>query len=168
MQNSAEALAVLSFRANEYTPGATKFDDATWVGRLSKDQVEAACPRFGEVQDRTNAAADAVTREGNTLTPQGYGTEVHLRVKEGVETLSDPNFRAEVSLIKSADAIPRKKGSIRIDVLENTLKDTVCVYDIKTGQAGLLPGRSLEIANEVQYYYGSGKRILLIEVRPKK
>jgi hypothetical protein len=120
------------------------------------------------VQDRTSAAADAVTREGNTWTPQGYGTEVHLRVKEGVDALRDPNFRAEVSVLKSRNEDYGFLGSKRIDVLENTEKDSVCVYDIKTGRAGLLPGRSLEIANEIHNYFGPGKRIIVIEVRPKK
>ena len=65
-----------------------------------------------------------------------------------------PNFRAEVSYLKaqeenegSTDAKEPKdpkwgmKGTIRVDVYENTQKGTVCVYDIKTGRSGLSKAR---------------------------
>jgi hypothetical protein len=56
-------------------------------------------------------------------------------------------------------------GSRRIDVLENPGNGTVCVYDIKTGEAGLRAARAAELASTVQYFYPGTQRIIVTEVR---
>ena len=66
-----------ALNANEFKPGELPSANAIWVGRRSKDEVDAACPRHGEVQWRTDNAADTMTREGNYRTASQYGTAVH-------------------------------------------------------------------------------------------
>jgi hypothetical protein len=61
-----------------------------------------------------------------------------------------------------------RRGSIRIDVLENVGDGTVCVYDIKTGEGGLAPGRMAEIAKNVFSVYHGTQRIIVTEVRPHR
>lgn len=58
-------------------------------------------------------------------------------------------------------------GSTRLDILEDRRPegDMVCVYDIKTGRAGLSPGRLLQISLEVNKHFGAA-RFIVIEVRP--
>lgn len=57
-------------------------------------------------------------------------------------------------------------GSIRVDLLEKSYEDKVCVYDIKTGKTGLSAARSNEIAQTVALAYPSASRIIVIETRP--
>ena len=83
-------------------------------------------------------------------------------------TVKDPNFRAAVSYLKASEEDYGVKGTIRVDVYENTQKGTVCVYDIKTGRSGLSNARIAEIVSRV--YAGSRKpnRIIITEVRPQQ
>jgi hypothetical protein len=86
----------------------------------------------------------------------------------------NPNFRAEFSAWKTKVADPNakpptygRKGTVRFDVLENRPDaGTVCVYDLKTGERGLLPGRYQEIARSVFKRFGNAVRIIITEVRP--
>lgn len=165
-QNSADQTAVLGFRAEEFLSGANGDAPATRIGVLDREQVDAACPRHGEVQSLTDTAADTATREGNYRTRAEYGTRVHKEIERQVNALDDLNFRAEVSAIKSIGENYGKRGSVRVDVLENVGDGTVCVYDIKTGKSGLTPARMAEIANNVHSLYPGTKRTLVIEARP--
>lgn len=167
-RNGDSSTAVMSFRADAFQAGTGPNDPAVWVGSLTRDDVEAACPRTGEVQSMTDAAADAVRSEGRPLSAQQFGTAVHSNLKWQVDELRDSNLHAEVSFLKSSDpANYGDKGSIRIDVLENTQKGVVCVYDIKTGRSVLTLLRAGEIARAVNSNYGPGNRIILNEMRPR-
>ena len=96
-----------------------------------------------------------------------YGTAVHTRLKEAIRDLADPNLHAEISFLKSATVRYGKKGSIRIDVFDNTGgDDTGCVYAIKTGDEGLSGPRFAEIAKAVRARWPETRRIIIIEVRP--
>jgi hypothetical protein len=148
--------------------GDTLAAEAIWVGRLTREETDVACPRHGEVQSRTDEAAGTVRREGNYLTPTQYGTAVHKNLADQIRVLDDPNFRAEASFIKSRDAGYGEVGSKRIDVLENVGNGTVCVYDIKTGTRGLALQRSGEIAGAVHYYFPRTQSIIVIETRPRR
>jgi hypothetical protein len=141
--------------------------DAIEIGRLTRNEVDAACPRHGEVQSRTDEAAERVRREGNYTGAADYGTKVHVDLKRQIDDLEDPNFRAEVSAIKSRVETYGTKDSIRVDVLENVGDGTVCVYDIKTGKTRLSPARSAEIATNVHSIYPGTQRILVIETRQR-
>jgi hypothetical protein len=84
------------------------------------------------VQARTDEAVETVRRRGALdLTPQAFGTAVHLRLKQQIDALDDPDLLAEVSLLKSTanqgdadfvDAPPTHYGqrdTLRVDILEN-------------------------------------------------
>jgi len=167
-KNDGDGSAVLVFRAAEYAPGEAPAAEPVRVGRLDREQTDIACPRHGEVQQRTDDAADTVRREGNYWTPQGYGTQVHKNLERQIKLLSDPNFVAEQSLSKNDFENYGATGSIRIDVLERVGNGTVCVYDIKTGARGLSLSRSVEIVGNVFKNYSDTSRIILIETRPRK
>jgi hypothetical protein len=122
-RNTAETTAVFGFRADAYAPGESAKDSAIWVGHLTREQVDDACPRHAEVQSITDRAATTINR-GDYATAQQYGTAVHTWMEEqinGPKTVPrspprDPNFRAEVSLLKSADERYGRENSVRIDV----------------------------------------------------
>ena len=166
-QNSQETTAALEFRAQEFLPGAKKEDPAIGVRNLTRDEVDEACPRHGLVQSITDEAATRVREEGNYWGAAVYGTKVHAEIKRQVNNRFDPNFRAEVSTIKSDEVRYGKKESIRIDVLERVGDGTVCVYDIKTGESRLTVARMGEIAANAHKLFVDTKRILVIETRPK-
>ena len=90
-----------------------------------------------------------------------------MGVKRMVDTLRDPNFTAEVSILKSDLDASRYglKGTIRIDVIERREDNVVCVYDLKTGASGLSRARLWKIYNGVSARYKAA-RIIIIEVRP--
>ena len=160
---------MFSFNAREYQPGETPNNAAIWVGQLTKNETDAACPRHAEVQERTDYAADVTTREGNTWwSATLYGTAVHENLKAQIKALDDPNLLAETSYIKSRDAGYGERGSVRIDVLENVGNGTVCVYDIKTGKSGLTTARTAEIANEVHSYWALNGSSLSSQTRAQK
>lgn len=166
-RNSTDGTATLDFNAQSFEPGASLQDKAIRVDQLTREQVDEACPRHAEVQARTDQAAEAVRRAGNTLTAQTYGTAVHTDLKQQIDALNDPDFRAEVSAIKSDSARYGQSGSVRIDVLERVGNGTVCVYDIKTGDRGLGARRMAEIAGNVHSLYRDTRRIIVIETRPR-
>lgn len=85
-----------------------------------------------------------------------------------IDALNDPNFRTEVSILKSrADEVRYGlTDSTRIDILERRNDKTVCVYDLKTGAAFLSRARFLEIYGSVLSVYSDAERIIIIEVRP--
>jgi hypothetical protein len=167
-RNTPEQRAVLEFNAREFLPNADGEFDRGKVGVLNRNQVNENCPRLGEVQSRTNHATDIVDRSAPNMSAQQRGTAIHTHLKYQIENLRNPNFRAEVSLLKGLadDARYGAKGSIRIDVLENVGNGTVCVYDIKTGQSGLSPARMAEIAKTVLTAYPGTRRIIVSEIRP--
>jgi len=162
-RNSEGQIAVLGFRASEFAPGEP---EPIWVGVRTREDVDRAYPRHGEVQNFTDEAADTVSREGNYIGAADYGTKVHTRIRDEIKKKFDPNLRAEVSLLKVKEETYGKKGTVRVDVLEKTEGSTVCVYDIKTGRRGLSKPRMTEIAANVQKAYPGTTRIIVIETRP--
>jgi len=75
-----------------------------------------------------------------------------------------------VSFIKlKPDATYGTRASIRVDVLEYIGNGTVCIYDLKTGNAILDPKRMFEIAKKVFAGYGINvERIIVTEVRRRE
>lgn len=167
--NSSQSTTIFDFKASEFAPNPSGEVDkpAIWIGTRTKEEVDALCPRREEVQQMTDAAVAAVRDRGLTLTPQQFGTAVHKELQDQIKALRDPNFRAEVSFIKSELESYGTPGSIRVDVYEKAPKETVCVYDIKTGKSGFTLPRMQEVATNVQYNYGP-QRIILTEIRPAR
>jgi len=168
-RNSRDEKAVIAFSAREYIAGEAPDLALDYVGTLPRDRVEEACPRLGEVQWRTDEAVDTVRRRGAIdLSPTQFGTAVHVSLKRQIDALFDPDFRAEVSALKTLDETYGTKDSIRIDVFEYVGDGTVCVYDIKTGNRGLGFARATEIAGKVFVSFTPATRIIIIETRPTR
>lgn len=163
-RNDTQNQTIATARSWGYEGGA----DIARVERMSRENVELACPRFSEVQSRTDLAAESVAPRRDDLSPTQYGTAVHTALKHQIDDLDDPNFRAEVSLLKSGEEHYGHEGTIRIDVFERVRHDTVCVYDIKTGARSMSLPRFDEIATRVNGAYGGIQRIVITEVRPTR
>jgi hypothetical protein len=178
-RNSRNERAIFQFRARQYNREGTDGFTADNVRLLSRDDVNRVCKRLEWVQRMTDGIAVAERPFKDTMSPTQYGTRIHAMLKEEIDVLRDPNFRAEVSYLKwleekmQANEPPAPseltygaKGSIRIDVLEKTDRETVCVYDIKTGRQGLSPARFNEIRRSVFNAYKDAQHIIITEVRP--
>jgi hypothetical protein len=135
---------------------------------MTRDQVDEA---YVEVQSITNHAASLI-HPGAYPTPQAYGTAVHVWIRDEINGLGpeprDGDFRSEISVLKSKAAEYGEPGSKRGDVYENPHTGTVCVYDIKTGEAGLSFARMRELATNVGTFYPGTTRIIVTEVRPPR
>ena len=175
-RNGLDGTAVVSFPVTVYQPDADKKVHPIWVGRLKDKELEDSCPKYAKVQNQTNNAASATSRV-NYPNAATYGTAVHWQLHDQIRDLNkkgEKKLHSEVSYLKTVAESGNKpvnygtKGSIRVDVLENTDSGAVCVYDIKTELSGLYPGRSLEIAGAVYKYYPNAQSIIVIEMRPSR
>jgi hypothetical protein len=139
--NNNDRQAIIIFKARRYgehgsgsgEPGL----DTDHAEVLDRKDVEGACPKLDKVQEMTDKAATKILRKGLNMTPAEYGTAVHSELKQKFDGLNNPDFKAEVSYLKSKLENYGTKDSIRVDIFENPGNGTVCVYDIKTGQRGL-------------------------------
>jgi hypothetical protein len=166
-RNTADSTALLEFNAREFLPGATPEHPAIATRPLTREDVDASCPRNGLVQELTNKASEAARAESYNLRPAEFGTLVHSNLKVAVNSLKDRNFRAERSAVKSQEEDYGTPDSVRVDVIENVGDGTVCVYDIKTGKSKLSLLRMQEIADNVHSLFPGTKKVLLIEKRPR-
>ena len=168
-RNDSRGKAIFVAPASEYIPAEGPNDPVMWVGRVDQAGLDAACPRNGEVQTILDAAAASVRASGNYMGAQDFGNQTHAIAAGIVRSLADPNFLAETSYLESAELdVPYgARGSLRLDVLEQTAHKTVRVYDHKTGLAGLRPRRSMDIARMVRKNFRAATNIILIEVRPR-
>jgi len=168
--------AVFAFNATEYQYSGTERERKIvpeWIGKRSREEVEEVCERLQSVQDMADEASQKVPRNANPIAAI-RGTKIHLLVKDEVVKEGNPNFKAEISLLKAKEDAGARvvtyglKDTVRIDVFKKRSNDLVCVYDLKTGASGLTVGRTLEIVSNVFSAYPSTQRILIVEVRPKK
>lgn len=165
--NSANERPIFEFNARGFERDENGNADIANARLLNREEVDAACPRLNEVQERTDFAASSVHRPDYPR-PADYGTAVHHNLKQQIVSLNDPNFRAEVSLLKTEQADYGVKDTIRIDVFERLGNGTVCVYDIKTGKEGLSPARFAEITRRVFKVFPDTTRIIISEIRPTR
>jgi hypothetical protein len=194
--NSRDRLAVIEFNASEYQRTGISALQFVAARVLTRPEAGDICHKLDDVQKLTNKAVEKVKSRPLPMTPAVYGTFVHTRLRDminggededGNKVVREPdeNFKAEVSLLKTYDEtgarIPKemrkdyerpygKKGSIRLDVVENVGNGTVCVYDIKTGHSVLNARRMAEIAGRVfeneKKYAPKVERIIVMEIRP--
>lgn len=147
---------------------------AASVEALTAVQVSQHCKRLPEVQAWTNEAATALAPQRSVLGPQVWGTAVHTRIKDTVTTLREElplayaDINAELSLAPPED--PERvrygqPGTTRLDIIEKVSSELVCVYDIKTGRAGLSSTRVQTIAERVAAAQ-PGASFYIMEVRP--
>jgi hypothetical protein len=163
---------VFAFKAAKYEKNTDPKaqNELSWVGYVKRDDLENVCKRLPTVQEYTDEAVDKVRKDQGYSGPASFGSRVHKVIADKVDEEDDPDFQAEVSVIKSKAAAARygEKGSVRIDVYENQKeKSTVCVYDPKTGLRGLSFPRMTELAEAAHRLFGTPpKQIIVIEVRP--
>lgn len=172
-RNKPDSRAIIDFNAREFLQDPASEPGRPKVAVLNREEVENACRRLDDVQRRTDIAADNVImnnrRIGQSMSGSQIGSAIHAHVKRQIDSLMDPNYRAEVSYWKDRESRYGRKDSIRIDVFENAGRGLVCVYDIKTGQSrgsGLSPRRMMEIAEHVLKAYPHVQRVIITEVRP--
>jgi hypothetical protein len=139
------------------------------VAELTRDEVKKACDQLDDVQKRLDKAVTKVRTDNDYDDPADFGTKVHTIIAHGINGEHDPNYIAEVSVMKSqvAAAYYGKKGTVRIDAFENKPEvSTVCIYDPKTGSRGLSRPRMAELAGTAVRKFPGTKRIIVIEMRP--
>lgn len=162
--------AVLAFKAAKYEKtGPEGQAELSWVGYVKRDDLEGVCKKLPDVQRFTDEAVKEVREDNEYKGPASFGSRVHKVIADKVEALGDPDFKSEVSAIKSKLAAKYgEKGSIRIDAYENRPeKSTVCVYDPKTGLRGLSFPRMGELAKAARLlFHYDPQHIIVIEVRP--
>lgn len=149
----------------------TETDARVTVGTLPDQRVNEFCPKTAEFERRLGEVVGATPRGG--MTPQQWGTAVHMAMKRGIERKYDrrPNVvRAELSLVGNEDRNYGARGSTRLDIyhhVEGT--STICVYDIKTGEAGLGAGQAARIYRSAHVFAAESgvpnPRVLVIELR---
>jgi hypothetical protein len=163
-QNTPEQRTVFDFNAREFLRDPQAALDPKNVKQLAQRDVENACTKLHDLQQRTDRIAGTVRADAPYLNARQFGTAVHTRIAHEINeprrpdgSPKDPDYRAEVSYWKmEEDKVYGRKDSIRIDVLENAGRRLVCVYDIKTGtsrSSGLSLHRMNEIAKNVPGAY---------------
>lgn len=157
---------VISFRAQEFQPASDGSYSLEFVGEITTDQADQVCVKYPEVRAELTRVASEL-RAGFRGSPQQFGTAVHLRMKEYVNSKEDDNFVAEQSF-DLEEGRPRygKKGTSRLDILEQISDHTICVYDHKAGKAGISDSQMRKIGSVVAKKFHRAKRFIIIEVRP--
>ncbi|MGX5736876.1 hypothetical protein [Bosea thiooxidans] len=167
--------AIMGFNTRDFRPGQSTSGalDLTYDGRVSDEEAERACRYLPEVRQMADRAANAAGSPELYPSRAVYGTSVHTHFKRYVDDRHNPYFQAEQSFIKEASEGAREgairygyPGSIRVDAYEYRPDGTLCVYDLKTGKAGLSDRRAEFLANAIKLGFGPIRRILVIEVRP--
>lgn len=164
----SDAVAALAFRV--WTNGDKRNVSAASIAALTAEQVAQSCKILPEVQAWTTEAATVLApmRVGNS--PAVWGTAVHTYVRERIRALKEqfPHVYGHVWAEISFRSDNQETGygqldSTRLDVLEE-LPETICVYDIKTGNAKLSDKRIKRLA-EIAARYGKST-FFIVEVRP--
>lgn len=167
---------VMGFVPRDYEPGKLGQMDLAFVGNLTAEEAKNACRMLGTVQNLTDRAANAAGDPRLFSSMATYGTNVHVRFRDFVTDLNDINFRAERSFLKEA-AEPTSRDelaagyprSVRTDAYEYRPEDgTLCVYDLKTGRRGLSLRRSDILATAAYLGMRDVRRVIMLEVRPRK
>jgi hypothetical protein len=172
--NDGSARAIIEFENREYRPvEGGQVLDIVGTKLLTREETRIACPRLDEVQSRVDRIDAKVRLDYPNLSAQQHGTAVHTALAKEINGFGNSEFVAEVSILKTNEVEKfepyGRANTVRIDVLERVDSDTACVYDIKTGRAGLSVPRSTEIAREVYKVFGKvHQRIIVTEVRPKR
>lgn len=164
--------AVMGFNVREYQPGdATNGKlDLSYSGRVSNEEAELACQRWPDVRELTDRAANAAGSPDLYPSRAIYGTAVHSRFKNYMDERYEPYFKAEQSFLKEvsegageSSARYGYPGSIRVDAYEYRQDGTLCVYDLKTGKAGLSDRRAELLANAANW--ASGRSDVCLSLR---
>mgnify|MGYP001811106626 CR=1 FL=1 len=162
----------MSYRPGSGTTGEV---DLSYVGQVSQAEAEEACRYLPEMQARLDDAVAMAGPIGDYPSPAVYGTYVHQRLKDQIDAMRRSDLHAEVSAYKiaaeAADAVLPIYGypaTIRIDAVEYREDGTVCVYDFKTGKAGMTRQRFLDVGRGGYSSRAAMRRAIVIQVRPSR
>jgi hypothetical protein len=72
-------------------------------------------------------------------------------------------LQTEVSVINGAKVPYGRAGSVRLDVLEGSIRNPTAIYDYKFGTAGMTPARINQIRN-----VGGYPNVPIVTVRPAR
>ncbi|GJE16492.1 hypothetical protein [Methylobacterium marchantiae] len=148
LRKSRDGKAIFDAPASAYEPGPDPNYPAMWVGRVDQQELDAACPRRGEVQEILDESVAQARGTGDFMDAQDFGNRVHAIAAGKIRALHDQNLVPEVSYIYGAEEpVPYgTKFSLRLDALERSVPSTVCVHDHKTGESGFTALRAASIA----------------------
>jgi hypothetical protein len=150
-RNDRHRQAIATFRAREFVAdenGLIILDD---VQSPDRETVLKLCKNLEKVEQ----FLDEVLKQNppkSGETNQQYGTRIHKELEHKIkkDRENGSGMDAEVSFaVDKPDAPYGTRGSIRVDVIEYLKAGNVCVYDFKTGNAILRPGRMQEIAEMI-------------------
>ncbi|MGU3362171.1 hypothetical protein ACLBWX_17740 [Methylobacterium sp. M6A4_1b] len=158
----------LTARGYEFDPKDRISLPTPWVGQLDKSALSRACPRSGEVQEKTDEVARDIEARLPNLTAQQFGNALHSRLAGYYQKLEDPDMRAELSLDGTeTEARYGTAGTLRLDLYEKTPNNMVCIYDYKTGGAEMTASRALQLAHVARLFYPYAKGIVIVQVKPR-
>ncbi|HEY5796109.1 MAG TPA: hypothetical protein VIU82_13950 [Bosea sp. (in: a-proteobacteria)] len=166
--------AVMGFHARELRLSESGRFEPSFVGQLSTEELEAACPRWPDVRNFADRAANATGPSNQYPSKAVYGTYVHTRFRTYVDDLRDPFFVAERSFLKEAAEQTAETEiryghprSVRVDAYELRADGTLCIYDLKTGRAGLSGLRADMLGIAAARGLGEVRRVIVMEIRPR-
>jgi hypothetical protein len=141
------------------------------VGTLPPDRVNGVCPKTAEFEQRLTTITASIPREG--MSPQQWGTAVHVAMRDDIEHAyaSNPSeVRAGLSLRRGEERSYGLGGTTRLDIFHRVPgRDTICVYDIKTGDTALSATQAARIYSEARRFGETNGmtnvRVLVIELR---
>ena len=174
LSNDEKQHAIISFKANEYRrsqPDAP-FALHTLEGRTPEEVKKICGENFTTMQKFTNEAYNELKASGEPLSPQNFGNKVHKNVEIGVRTQgtfsAEPSFALidDVKLDLNGDIIRGQKGTVRPDCYDRRDSRTACIYDIKTGKAGLSPKRIQDFLKGIARKEPCIERVIVTEIRP--
>ncbi len=117
------------------------------------------------VQDIATRSDAWAVRKGITGTPQHVGIAEHGYAQRVLNRYQDMfgqrGLQTEVSVINGARVPYGTAGSVRLDVLEGSVRTATTIYDYKFGTSGLTPGRINQIRN-----VGGYPSVPIVPVRP--
>jgi hypothetical protein len=185
LDRAGQRQTIIEFTKDE--SGAFSFER---YQQLTWEEGKDRCTALDSVDDLAKKAAHEVRAALRAIglpekQPQ-FGTAVHVEAAKLIKA-KNPGVRTEVSFwngqielteeeYNRLNGDPRastarpfygKKGSIRVDVFEKLEDGTICVYDIKTGNAQLSGARIRQIMQAVAKAYGpkAVSRIIITEVK---
>lgn len=152
------------------------------VRLATKGEIKRYCPEFDQVQRLADEAAARTGPRSKYSSAATWGTATHVNMKD--LTLEDPendNLYTEESFVKYREEVgddPRRyqrgaiygqKNSLRIDTRGEVIhNNTVCVYDLKTGNKGITVPRAVEIYESVRRRIKSMPEVRIVEVNTSR
>ncbi|AMJ62006.1 hypothetical protein [Bosea sp. PAMC 26642] len=166
--------AVMGFNAREYQPSAPGALDLSLSGRVTDEEATAACKYLPDMQTLLDEEVGKAGSIKDYPSEAAYGTYIHKQLEQRIKENRFHDLYPERSFLKQVEegrlsgAEYGQSGTVRIDAIEYRLDGTVCVYDFKTGAAGLGTSRSYILGRAAYFSRFSRSRAIVMEVRPTK